>query len=129
MYQGAPERFAVTYRFPKNFMLKELVYSKQTSSGAEFSTKKLKYADYGFYGVVSIKNKETNKYEKLFSSGKETKIINMSDYLDADGSLTLYYSVEYISSKNLEISVFRKLNLQETMKKKQVRFILQAETD
>lgn len=101
VYQGAPERFAVTYRFPKNFMLKELVYSKQTSSGAEFSTKKLKYADYGFYGVVSIKNKETNKYEKLFSSGKETKIINMSDYLDADGSLTLYYSVEYISSKEL----------------------------
>ena len=25
----------------------------------------------------------------------------MSDYLDADGSLTLYYSVEYISSKEL----------------------------
>lgn len=51
--------------------------------------------------LTAIKNKETNKYEKLFSSGKETKIINMSDYLDADGSLTLYYSVEYISSKEL----------------------------
>ncbi len=101
VYQGAPERFAVIYKFPKNFVLRELVYSKQTSSGAEFSAKKSKYADYGFYGVVSVKNKGTGKYEKLFHSGKETKIINMSDYLEADGSLTLYYSVEYKSSKEL----------------------------
>lgn len=95
VYSGAPEQFSVTYRFPKSFKLKELIYSAQTSGGNEFSGNVDKYSDYGFYGSVSVRNRQTNKLEKLFSSGKEVKIVNMSDYLEADGSLILYYSVDY----------------------------------
>lgn len=95
VYSGTPERFSVTYKFPKNFMLKELLYSKQTSGGCEFLEKSDKYSDYGFFGTVSVRNKQTNKLEKLFSSGKEIKIRNMSDYLEPDGSLILYYSIEH----------------------------------
>lgn len=101
VYSGAPERFCVTYRFPKSFVLRELVYSKKTSDGAEFFVKNGNYADYGFFGTVSVKNKQTNKFETLFSSGKEVKITNMSDYLENDGSLILYYSVEYKSFKEI----------------------------
>ena len=101
VYSGAPEQFSVTYRFPKAFVLKELLYSKQTSGGCEFSKSKDSYSDYGFFGTVSVRNKKTNKLEKLFSSGKEIKIINMSDYLEPDGSLILYYSIEYKSGREV----------------------------
>lgn len=101
VYSGAPEQFSVTYRFPKSFVLKELLYSKQTSGGCEFSEKNNKYSDYGFFGTVSVRNRQTNKLEKLFVSGKETKIINMNDYLEPDGSLILYYSIEHRSSKEV----------------------------
>ncbi len=101
VYSGAPEQFSVTYRFPGSFVLKELLYSKQTSGGCEFSENNNKYSDYGFFGTVSVRNRQTNKLEKLFSSGKETKIINMDDYLEPDGSLILYYSIEHKSSKEV----------------------------
>lgn len=101
VYSGTPERFSVTYKFPKSFVLKELLYSKQTSGGCEFLEKGNKYSDYGFFGTVSVRNKQTNKLEKLFSSGKEIKIRNMNDYLEPDGSLILYYSIEHKSNKEV----------------------------
>lgn len=101
VYSGAPEQFSVTYRFPKTFVLKELLYSKQTSGGCEFLQNNSKYSDYGFFGTVSVRNRQTNKLQKLFSSGKEIKIINMDDYLEPDGSLILYYSIERKSGREV----------------------------
>ena len=73
----------------------------QDTGGCEFFEKGNKYSDYGFFGTVSVRNKQTNKLEKLFSSGKEIKIRNMNDYLEPDGSLILYYSIEHKSNKEV----------------------------
>lgn len=93
IYDPSINNFEVTYKFPKNFTLKRLIYNSETAGGAEFKIKKYGYSEYAFPGIAKVKDKDTGKYVKLFESTKKADIKNMEKYLEPDGSLKLYYDI------------------------------------
>lgn len=94
IYYGAAHQFEVTYRFPSDFTLKKIMYSKEVSSGGEFTIAETGEGDNVFIGSVSVRNPITGDFVNLFSSGQEIVIDNIEDYLNADGSLTLNYNID-----------------------------------
>ena len=102
VYYGSPEEIRVTYRFPDKFKLKEIVYSKETAGNEEFNMAEDAYIEDAFIGSVYVRNKKNDEIIKLFDSGDETVVNNMEDYLNKDGTLTLYYYINTDSSYNIE---------------------------
>lgn len=82
----------VTYKFPENFTLEKIIYNETTAGGREFVLDTDGYAETAFLGKASVKDKTTGKYVTLLESAKSSEKDGIGKYLEADGSLKIYYS-------------------------------------
>lgn len=97
---GIYNDFPVTYKFPEGFTLKKIIYNEETAGGGEFEAAVKGTAESVFTGTAKVKNKKTGKYDILIESGKVSETEDMDKYLDADGSLTIYYDISAGNSNN-----------------------------
>lgn len=102
VYSDSNGKLEVTYKFPENFTLKKIIYNKETASGGEYSVMDGGYTETAFLGTAMVKDKETGKNVTLLEAAKDAEIDNMEQYLEADGSLTIYYAIDINSSANID---------------------------
>ena len=60
------------------------------------------YTEEAFIGTAYVRDKATGDMIKLFDSGTETVVDNVEQYLNKDGTLTLYYYIEDDNLYNVE---------------------------
>ena len=92
----------ITYKFPDKFNIRKIVYSPETAGGGEFTMKESDYTEEAFVGTAYVRDKVTGNMTKLFDSGTETVVDNVEQYLNKDGTLTLYYYIEDDNLYNVE---------------------------
>ncbi len=94
-YREEPSEFAVVYKMPDNFSLKELLYSKETAKGREFEMAYTGYTSSGFFGNAKVLNVNTGESVELLQSGVDADIKDMEQYVDENGYLTLIYDLKF----------------------------------
>ncbi|MCI9078283.1 MAG: ABC transporter permease subunit [Lachnospiraceae bacterium] len=117
IYDSSTKELEVTYKFPKNFTLKRIIYNKDITGGAEFRLYQNNYTETAFLGVAKVKDKTTGKYVKLLESAKKADKTGMEKYLNDDGSLTVYYEIDRSGYYEVDSYILPRVKLAGTYKK------------
>lgn len=105
VFGNSNRKIAVKYKFPNGFKLKEIIYNEETSNGGEYYIHSYGYADSAFMGSAVAEDKKTGKQVTILESAKDKVVKDADRYLDEDGSLTLYYDINY-NNLNYEVDSF-----------------------
>ncbi len=121
VYDKATRGIEITYRFPKGFTLKKIIYNRETAGGNEFTLKNNEYSENAFLGAAKVKDKKTGKYVQILKSAKKTEINNIEQYLEDDGSLKVYYEISNIQNLDVDSYMLPRVKLAGAYKKTRER--------
>ena len=104
IYDTTSAAYEVTYRFPYNFVPKQLIYNADTVDGREFTLGTNGFATEAFIGKAMLRNKKTGELDEIIESGKETVVKGIDKYLNDDGTLTIHYNLSH--NTNYEVDSY-----------------------